>query len=98
MAAGGERVTLSLLSMPKLKVRTYISVLPAAIKQRMKDEMYQEYISESLRIIGENTAKYVNGQYLKVKFSEIVNPRPEETRTSDEVINYMKEKITNVGR
>lgn len=97
MAAGGERVIPSLLSMPRLTVKAYISVLPEAIRQRIKDDAYKEYVAECLRIIGENTAKYSGGGYIKVKYSEIINPKPHETRTSKEIIQIIKDKLVSLG-
>lgn len=97
MAAGGEYVTLSLLSMPRMKVRGYLASLPVSVKKQVMDEAYREYVTEALRIISENTAKYAGGGYMKARYADIVRPKPEETRTGSEIIEKMREKLREVG-
>lgn len=55
------------------------------------------YITDSLRIIGENTAKYAGGNYIKKRYADIIDPQPEETRTPDEVITHIKKKLRGGG-
>lgn len=54
------------------------------------------YLTDVLKIIGENTAKYAGGSYMKARYLDITNPKPQETRTPDEIIAHMKQKITSV--
>lgn len=58
---------------------------------------YRVYTAEALRIMTENTAKYAGGGYMKQKYSDMVNPKPEETRTGQEIIDMMKNKIAQIG-
>ncbi len=51
------------------------------------------YLTDTLRIIGENTAKYAGGSYIKKRYADIIIPHKEETRTGEEIINYMKNKL-----
>lgn len=51
---------------------------------------YRVYVTDALRIIGENTAKFVSGNYIKLRFADAIKPQKEETRTSEEVIEHMK--------
>lgn len=37
------------------------------------------------------------GQYVHKRFADIINPPPEETRTPEEVINLMKDKIRGLS-
>lgn len=55
------------------------------------------YVTDALRIIGENTAKYAGGSYLKARWTDIIHPPKEETRTADEIIERMKKKLEEVS-
>lgn len=55
------------------------------------------YVTDALRLIGENTAKYAGGSYLKARWSDIINPPKEETRTAGEIIEHMKKKLEEVS-
>ena len=58
--------------MPRLTVKAYIAALPAVIRQKAKDDAYRAYVTEALRLIGENTAKYAGGSYIKAHYTEII--------------------------
>ena len=56
----------------------------------MTDKAYRVYVTEALRIITGNTAHLSNdGQYISVRFSDIIEPPKEETRTPDEIIDHI---------
>lgn len=42
------------------------------------------YVTDSIRVIGENTAKYAGGGYIKARWHDIVTKKP-DTRTGDEI-------------
>nr|DAM03227.1 MAG TPA: hypothetical protein [Caudoviricetes sp.] len=76
--------------------RAILASLPALINQAAKEQAYRVYVTDALKIIGENTAKYAGGSYIKVRYLDIESPKPEETRTPKEVIAHMKQKIASV--
>lgn len=43
------------------------------------------YFAECLRIISKNTARYAGDSYMSVKLSDIINPKPVEKRTGEEI-------------
>lgn len=51
------------------------------------------YYAECLRIITENTAKLCEGSFISAKLVDILNLKPQETRTADDIINGLKNKI-----
>lgn len=55
------------------------------------------YVTDALRVIGENTAKYAGGSYLKARWADIINPPKEDTRTADEIIEHMKKRLKEVS-
>lgn len=55
------------------------------------------YVTDVLKAVAENTAKYTGGGYIKSRYIELINPPPEETRTSEEIVAQMKEKLGRIG-
>ena len=84
--AGGERVIIALLSSaPRLKARTYIAVLPTLIFRKAKEEQTASYTSDALKILTENTAKYAGGSYMNTRLEDILNQKPQDNRTAEEI-------------
>ena len=77
-------------------VRTILAALPALINQAEKEQAYRVYVTDALKIIGENTAKYAGCSYMKVRYLDVENPKPEEIRTPEEIVAHMKQKIASV--
>lgn len=77
--------------------RAYLAALPAIIHQQMQEAAYRVYVTDALKLIAENTAKFSGGGYLKTRYYDVINPRPEETRTPEEIISSIKAKLTRIG-
>lgn len=93
MAAGGrDKIILSLLSVPKMSGSSYISVLPTLIKNTIKKELYDIYITDSLCVIGENTAKYAGGSYIKKRWISFIEDNPQKEQTGEEIVAQVIEK------
>lgn len=43
------------------------------------------YITENIRLMNENLAKQVGGNYQTAKFEDIIHPKPIDTRTGAEI-------------
>lgn len=65
----------------------------AFFKKEQHEKAYKIYITDSLRIITENTAKANGGHYLQARYAELIEPIKEEKRTATEVISDLKEKL-----
>lgn len=61
------------------------------------DKAYRVYVTNALKAIAENTARYVGGGYIKARYADLIEPNPEETRTPEQIVDRMKEKIAKVG-
>ena len=85
--------------MPRLTARTYIAALPAVLKQRMQEEVYRIYVTDALRILSENTARMLQfgGTYLKARYAEIIDPKPADPRTGEEIVDGIKSKLRQIG-
>ena len=57
----------------------------ARFNQHQRDLAYRIYIGDCLRIIGENTANISSGNYIIDKISDIINPKPADNRTGEEI-------------
>lgn len=46
-------------------------------------------MAEALRLAGENAARLGGGPYLQIHYSDLLEPKPEETRTPQQVKQKM---------
>lgn len=54
-------------------------------QKEQEDKAVKNYYAECLRIITENTAKIGGGSYITAKFSDIINPKPVDNRSGEEI-------------
>ena len=57
----------------------------ARYQSQQRDLAYRIYVTDCLRIVGENTAKISGGSYITAKFADIINPNPVDNRTGEEI-------------
>ena len=57
----------------------------ARYQSQQRDLAYRIYVADCLRIISENTAKIGGGSYITAKFADIINPKPADNRTGEEI-------------
>ena len=57
----------------------------ARYQSQRRDLAYRIYVTDCLRIISENSAKMCGGSYMKAKFTDIINPKPVDKRTGEEI-------------
>ena len=48
-------------------------------------EAYRIYVTDALRIVGENTARYASGDYIKARYADIIEPKKQDNRTCEEI-------------
>ena len=77
--------------------RALLSALPVLLKKQNQEKAYRIYVTDALKTITENTAKYSGGNYMKIRYYDLENPKPVETRTGREVIEQMRTKIARIG-
>lgn len=85
MRVGGESVTLALTAAPKISVGGLIRLLPILIKRQQEESAFRIYTAECLRTMTENTAKLAGGSYIPESYANIVNPKPRDNRTCEEI-------------
>ena len=57
----------------------------ARFNQHQRDLAYRIYVTDCLRMVTENTAKMSGGSYISAKFADIINPKPVDNRTGEEI-------------
>ena len=57
----------------------------ARYQSQQRDLAYRIYVCDCLRIISENTAKMGGGTYITAKLADIINPKPIDKRTGEEI-------------
>ena len=67
----------------------------------MKNErrLYEVYVTDALKAITENTAKMYGGYSLKTRYADLLenSNKQEETRTAEDIISNIKNKINKMG-
>ena len=80
--------------------KAILAALPFLLKEQAKKELYDVYMAECLYCIAENTAKYVGGVHMTQKYTDIINKKPQDTRTGAEiaadVINRLGLKVVEM--
>ena len=42
-------------------------------------------MTDALRIVGENTARYASGNYIKARYVDMIEPQKQDNRTCEEI-------------
>ena len=57
----------------------------ARYNQHQRDLAYRIYVADCLRMVAENTARLSQGTYTEARFYDIINPKPVDNRTGEEI-------------
>ena len=57
----------------------------ARFNQHQRDLVYRIYVTDCLRMATENTAKMSQGAYTAARFYDIINPKPVDNRSGNEI-------------
>ena len=85
MRVGGQSVTAALLTAPKIHTKGLIRLLPILVKRQQEESAFKIYVAECMRTMTENTAKFAGGSYIQAKYYDIINPKPQDNRTCEEI-------------
>ena len=55
-------------------------------ERESKEQSYRVYVTNALKMVAENTAKYSSGSYPMQTWAEIIKPKPVDTRTGNEIV------------
>ena len=62
-------------------------------QKEQEEKAVKIYYAECLRIMTENTAKMGGGSYIQAKLQDILEPKPVDNRTADEIIEGIRKKL-----
>ena len=62
-------------------------------QKEQEEKAARIYYAECLRIMTENTAKICGGSYIEAKLQDILDPKPVDNRTADEIIEGIRNKL-----
>ena len=65
----------------------------AKAQQNALDKSYRIYVTDGLKMISENSAKYAGGTYLSTRYTDVIKKPVKETRTKEEIIKGIKDKL-----
>lgn len=82
------------MTMPRLGTKALLAALPYAIKKQEETAAYRVYMSDLMLAQAKALIKPAQEP---PRYWDIINPKPEETRTSDDVIEHMKNKLREVS-
>lgn len=51
----------------------------------MREKEYRIYVTDTLRLMGENAAQLSRGSYIQKRYAEIIDPPPEDNRSGREI-------------
>ena len=64
----------------------------ARYQSHTREVAYRIYVTDCLRIMAENMAKYSGGTYLTKRYADVVKRRPSDNRTGEEIAAEVIEK------
>lgn len=64
----------------------------AFFEKEMHEKAYKIYVTDALQLL----TKKFGGEYPKNRFYDVIEPHIEETRTAEEVIADIRDKITRL--
>lgn len=67
-------------------VKGFIRFYSATVGEKLIDEAYRVYVTDSLKYGGEN-------KFLVSRFYDIIHPKPEDHRTAEEIIGSIFKKL-----
>lgn len=67
----------------------------ARLNIEQRELTYRFYVSDAMMKISRNTAQFGGGEYIRARYADLikVDSRPEDNRTSSEIIGGIREKL-----
>ena len=62
-------------------------------QKEQEEKAVKIYYAECLRSMTENTAKIGGGSYIQVKLQDILDPKPADDRTAEDISDSIRKKL-----
>lgn len=57
----------------------------ARLNEKARNDAYRIYVTDALRVVAENTARFASGNYIKVRYADMIEPKKQDNRTCEEI-------------
>lgn len=57
----------------------------ARLNEKARNDAYRIYVTDALRLVAENTARYASGDYIKARYADMIEPKKQDNRTCEEI-------------
>lgn len=57
----------------------------ARLNEKARNDAYRIYVTDALRLVAENTARYASGNYIKARYADMIEPKKQDDRTCEEI-------------
>ena len=78
-----------------MSVRAILATLEYKVKEDMESDAYRRYTARALQILTENVANALGGKTLSMSYDDLINPKPFDNRSADEIIDEIRKKINS---
>ncbi len=55
-------------------------------KRDLEEKAYKIYVTDSLKSIAENTARYAGGGYPAIRYADLIEQKPHEEKSGEEIV------------
>ena len=69
-----------------MRIKPFLRYCVARLNEREKTEAYRIYVTDALRVVAENTARFASGNYIKARYADMIEPKKQDNRTGDEIV------------
>lgn len=78
-----------------MSVRAILATLEYKIKEDMESDAYRRYTARALQILTENTANALGGKTMSISYDDLIDPKPRDSRSAEEIIEGIRTKINS---
>ena len=57
----------------------------ARLNEKARNDAYRIYVTDALRLVAENTARYASGDCIKARYADMIGPKKQDNRTCEEI-------------
>lgn len=71
-----------------------ISHCVTSFRKNQKERAFRTYVTDALKVIAENTARYAGGSTMTLRYVDIMEPKKEtEEKTTESVVSHLRKKL-----
>ena len=70
----------------------------ARLNEIARNDASRIYVTDALRIVAENTARYAGGNYIKARYADIIEPKKQDNRTCEDITADIVARCGLVGK